>query len=270
MNKQINLNDYLGVFKTKAGACFPGDRAIFRGKELHKDFYHADWMELFVFGITQKRLSARQVKILHALWVYTSYPDARLWNNRVAALAGTARSSGALGISAAIAVSEATIYGWQAAYEAADFLERAKALQDKGKLLADVIKEELAVRPRIRGWGRPVGALQEDERIPVMLKRMEEEGEPQGEYLRLAFAIEKELSAMSSRPLLTTFATVFMAVSLDVGMSAREAYLFLLPCFLAGMPPCYQEACEKPEGATFVLPCSQLKYSGPARRNWSG
>ena len=56
-----------------------------------------------------------------AIWTHTSYPDARLWNNRVAALAGTARSTGTLGIAAALAVSEAKIYGGAHNLRAANF-----------------------------------------------------------------------------------------------------------------------------------------------------
>ena len=59
-----------------------------------------NWVELYAFGITGLRLSPPQVKVLNALFVLTSYPDPRLWNNRVAALAGSARSTGALGVAA--------------------------------------------------------------------------------------------------------------------------------------------------------------------------
>ena len=32
--------------------------------------------------------------------------------------------------------------------------------------------------------------------------------------------------------------------------------------FLAGMPPCYLDAAEKPEGQLFPLPCRMLSYEG--------
>jgi citrate synthase len=58
------------------------------------------------------------------------------------------------------------------------------------------------------------------------------------------------------------------ALCADFGMSPREYYFFGLPVFLAGMPPCYLDAAEKPEGQLFPLPCRVMQYEGVARRRW--
>src|SRR5437899_2981488 len=100
-----------GRLRTRVGGAFVGERVVFRGHDLHADLRALDWLELYVFGITGRRFTPPQLELLHAIWVYTSYPDARIWNNRVAALAGSARSTPALGMAAAIAVSEASLYG---------------------------------------------------------------------------------------------------------------------------------------------------------------
>ena len=121
-----------GRLKTAVGACYPGSHANFRGYDVHADLRGMDWVELYVFGITGRRFSKAQVQLMHAIWVYTSYPDARLWNNRVAALATSARSSSNLGMAAAIALSEATVYGGRAGFQSMDFLLRAKAAVDAG------------------------------------------------------------------------------------------------------------------------------------------
>jgi hypothetical protein len=267
MNKPETLLEFEGPLRTRMGACFPGQRTVFRGHDLHADLKDLDWIELYVFGITGKRFSPQQVKVLHALWTYTSYPDARLWNNRVAALAGSARSTGALGVSAAIAVSEASIYGWQPEMAAADFLFRARQRMDAGEDLLDILQQELEQHKRILGYGRPVATLQVDERIPALLACMEREGVEQGAYLKLAFDIEKGLGQLGRR-LPINYAGVVVAVPLDMGFTPRECYMFVLPSFMAGMPPCYIEATERPEGATFALRCSQVSYDGPQRRSW--
>lgn len=267
MSGPETLEAYEGPLRTKVGACFPGERAVFRGHDLHADLKDMDWVELYVFGITGRRFSPQQIKVLHALWTFTSYPDPRLWNNRVAALAGSARSTGALGIAAAIAVSEASIYGWQPEIAAADFLVRARTKMKTGESLQEVLQQELQQHRRILGYGRPVATLQVDERIPAILARMEHEQIAQGPYLQLAFEIERGLVQMG-RKLPINYAAVIVAIPLDMGFSPRECYLFLQPSFLAGMPPCYLEATERPEGTTFFLRCSQLHYEGPALRRW--
>ncbi|AIY42263.1 hypothetical protein LT85_3105 [Collimonas arenae] len=240
---------------------------MFRGHDLHADLKDMDWIELYTFGITGRRFSPQQISVLHALWTYTSYPDPRLWNNRVAALAGSARSTGALGIAAAIAVSEASIYGWQPEIAAADFLVRAYNRTQAGEALQVVLTQELQQHRRILGYGRPVATLQVDERIPAILAHMGREQIEQGPYLQLAFDIERGLLQMG-RQLPINYAAVVVAIPLDMGLSPRECYLFLQPSFMAGMPPCYMEASERPEGATFPLRCTQLCYEGPGRRRW--
>jgi hypothetical protein len=89
----------------------------------------------------------------------------------------------------------------------------------------------------------------------------------QGRYLRLAFDVERGLLEIGKR-LPINYAAVTVAIALDFGLSPRECYMFQLPSFQAGMPPCYIEGVERPEGATFAMRCSQLRYHGPARRKW--
>ena len=96
----MTLHAHLAPLPTRMGQAFVGQRAVFRGHDLHADLKDMDWVELYVFGLTGRRFEPAQVRMLHALWVHTSYPDPRIWNNRVAALAGSARSTGNLGIAA--------------------------------------------------------------------------------------------------------------------------------------------------------------------------
>ncbi|QNM98242.1 hypothetical protein [Chitinimonas koreensis] len=267
MSGPATLAQHNGPFRTQAGACFPGDRAVFRGHDLHADLRDIDWMELYLFGITGRRIEPRQREVLHVLWTCTSYPDARLWNNRVAALVGAGRGTGAMAIGAAIAVSEAAIYGWQPEFTAADFLHRARRRVDAGETLEAVVKEELARHRLLLGYGRPVATLEVDERITVVVELLEKLGLGVGPHLALAFEVERTLLALGRR-LPINYAAAIAAVSLDLGLSPRECYLFFLPSFMAGMPPCYQEAAAKPEGATFALRCAQIDYTGPAKRDW--
>lgn len=256
-----------GPLHSEAGGCFPGERAVFRSHNLLTDLAHVDWMDLYLFGITGRRHTPAQLRLLHAMWVCTSYPDARLWNNRVAALAGSARSTGVLGISAALATSEATAYGRQVGLAIADFLVRARAAILAGQSLEAVIADELSTSRIIGGYGRPVARTSADERISVVLALAKQEGLADGEYVKLAFAIEDIL--LAKRPYLRmNYAAVAAALALDMGLSPREHYLYMFPAFLAGMPPCYSEAVGRPELATFPVRCSALHYEGPPNRKW--
>lgn len=261
------LEAFEGPLKAGVGGCFPGERAVFRGHDLHADLKDLDWMDLYMFGITGRRLTPSQARLLHAVWVCTSYPDARLWNNRIAALAGSARSTGVLGIAAAIAVSEAAIYGRQVDIAIADFLARSKRAVESGKRLADLVQEELRTNRSIGGYGRPVAKSAADERNNVILEAARREGLADGPHLKLAFEIEAILLTGRWR-MRMNYAALVAALLLDIGISPREYYLYLVPAFLAGMPPCFIDAAARPELATFPLRCAALSYEGPPRRKW--
>jgi Citrate synthase, C-terminal domain len=251
---------------SEVGGWFPGQRTVFRGKDLHHDLADLDWMELYVYGITGRRFSPVEVKMLHRIWTYTSYPDARLWNNRVAAVAGSARSTGSLAISAAMAVSEASIYGGRPVIRCIDFLQRTKRkLETGGENIVDIVKWEIGNFRSIAGYGRPIVGV--DERIAPMMKLAKELGMDQRPFVRLAFDVERALLEGRYR-LRMNFAALAAALVADMGFSAREYYLYVIPCFVAGMLPCFIEASAKPEGSFLPLPCERVRYEGASERAW--
>jgi len=259
------LHDSVGGFASRMGQAFVGTRAMFRGHDLHAELKDMDWMELYVFGITGRRFTAAQLRMLHALWVYTSYPDARIWNNRVAALAGSARSTGNLGMAAALAVSEATIYGRGIDVRAIDFLARTQGRMQRGDALADCVREELQSQRGIAGYGRPIA--NGDERIAPLMSLARELGLAEGAHVRLAFEVERVLLEGRWRWRMN-YGALSAAMAADFGMSTREYYLFSGPAFLAGMQPCFIEASERVEGTLFPLACEHVRYEGPAARAW--
>lgn len=265
MNGPQLLEQHVGRLVTSAGAIFPGERAVFRGHDLHASLNNLDWLELYIFGITGHRYTPQQIYVIHALWRSTSYPDARLWNNRVGALAGTVRSTGSLGIAAALAVSEAQIYGRGVDMRAIEFLIRTKTQVDAGTNLEELVRAELKHKRGIAGYGRPIVAA--DERIVPMMKLVIEQGLEDGPHLKLAFEVEKILLEGRWR-MRMNYAALAAALAADCGLSTRDYYFFGFPAFLAGMPPCYLEAAKKPEGLLFPLPCRIMLYEGVARRRW--
>jgi len=265
VNGPQRLGEHVGKLVTSAGAFFPGVRAVFRGHDLHASLNDLDWLGLYLFGITGRRYTPQQMRVLHAMCTFTSYPDARLWNNRVAALAGTARSTGTLGIAAALAVSEAQLYGRGVDLRASEFLNRARTQVDAGVDLAELVRAELKQKRGIAGYGRPITSG--DERMAPMLALAHETGLDRGPHLKLAFEVEKILLAGRWR-LHMNYAALTAALCADFGMSPSEYFFSSMPAFLAGMPPCYLDAAEKSEGQLFPLPCRMISYEGVKRRRW--
>lgn len=259
------LQKHVGVLKSRMGTFYPGSHVIFRGHDLHTELKEMDWIEIYFFGITGRRLTKEQLRLMHSIWTYTSYPDVRLWNNRVAALAGSSRSTGTLGLSAALAVSEASIYGGGILNRAIDFFIRTQKIVESGGDLVECISKELAEYRSIGGYGRPL--VNGDERIPPLLALAKDLGLDQGPYLRLAFAVEEKLLKGRWRMKMNYVALVAALVA-DMGLSTRDCYLFLFPVFLAGMPPGFIEASERTEGTLYPVSCADVLYEGQSRRTW--
>ncbi|MFT3856072.1 MAG: citrate/2-methylcitrate synthase [Aquabacterium sp.] len=251
---------------TRVGAAFPGSRAVFRGHDLHRDLKDMDWLALCAFGIFGRHVPADQLKLFSSVWVWTSYPDARLWNNRIAALAGSTRSTPSLAISAGQAITEATIFGRGNEFRAHDFfLKTRKALAETGIPLAEYMTRFLTEGGRLAGYGRPISSV--DERMPLTLDMARRLGLADGPHLALAFEIDAYMVA-TQRPLRMNLSALLSAFAADFGWSPREFNLLMYTCFLAGMYPCYLEAADQPPQALFAVRCEDVVYEGTAPRAW--
>lgn len=259
------LRQRVGTLKSRMGGVVPGSHAAIRGVDLHTTFKDAEWMDIYMFGITGRRFSPAELALLQSIWTYTSYPDARIWNNRVAALAGSARSTGSLGLAAALAVSEGAVFGRGIDIRAIAFLIDTASALERGGNLADCVRQELDLHRSIPGFGRPLTS--KDERIAPITDRARELGLDRGPHTELAFQVDDYLVSSRMR-IRINYAAVAAGFAADLGLSPREYYLYLFPAFLAGMSPCYIESAGQPEGALLPISCEDVVYVGQKRRSW--
>jgi len=250
---------------TSMGAWFAGERVVFRGRDLHHQLRDMSWMELYLFSITDREFTEDQLKILNAIWTFTSYPDPRIWPNRIAALAGTARSTPPLAMISAMAVSEAELYGHGPNIRALDFYLRLQRALDEGIDITYFVKIELQERKTINGYGRPV--VKVDERVPHFFKLLKELYMESGECVQLALKVEKLLQT-DRQGLFLNAVGLSAAIAADLGLTVQQYHVFMIPSFLAGMAPCYLDAVNKPEATFYPLRCTKICYEGIASRKW--
>jgi hypothetical protein len=260
------LLDAENNWETDLGAWFPGERVVFRGKDLFQELGDSSWMGLLLFGITGREFNEKQIRLFEGIWtISTSYPDPRLWNNRIAALAATSRSTGSLGISAATAASEADIYGQKPMVKIIDFLFRAKKKLEQGVELIEIIETETHTH-KIFGFGRPL--ISSDERIQPLLHLVNKLGYGKGVYIDLLFQIEKIL--LEGRLHLNmNIAALDAALAADQGLTTNQFYKYMLLCFSVGQLTCSADSFSKPAGSFFPLRCRRIRYEGRPRRSWS-
>ena len=265
MNGPELLQQRVGHLRSRVGALLPSRRIAFREADLHADLEGCSWMDVYLYGITGRRFDAAQLELLEAMWVITSYPDARIWNNRVAALAGSSRSTSSLALGAGLAVSEAHIYGRGNEMQAVDFFIRTHRALVAGASLEDCIAQEIATHRRVAGYGRPV--LDGDERIAPIMALARSLGLADGPHVALAGEVEKAL-ARGGRELSLNYGGLISAFGADLGFTPQEFCLFTFPVFLAGMAPVFVEASERTEGSLFPIPTTHVRYTGKAPRPW--
>ncbi|MGB5098188.1 MAG: hypothetical protein WBN82_09805 [Porticoccaceae bacterium] len=251
---------------TAMGAWFPEGRVVLRGKDVLNDLGHRRWMEHFVYAITGRE-SPSLARLIEGIWAIScSYPDPRLWNNRVAALAGTARSTGVLAVSSAVAVTEATLYGLRPIKGAMDFFYRADRKLTDGHSLSQIIREELRNHRVVSGFGRPL--VSDDERIRPLLRFARTLDADNGHYVQLAFQVH-EILKNSRYKYQINVAALAAAILADQGLSTDELYHLATLAFVAGMFPCYIDAREKLEGTFFPLRTARIDYKGAPERRWN-
>lgn len=253
-------------WNTRMGLVFPGERVVFRGKDLFHELKDMRWMELLLFGITGRRFDEKQVRLFEGIWVLcTSYPDPRIWNNRAASLAGTARSTTTLAVSAAISLSEAVIYGRRPDIRAIDFLQKLMRDRNDGKDIDNIVLTEMNKYRGIPGYSRPI--VNDDERIIPLTNLAQELGYGDMPYISLGFNVQNILIRNKYRMKMNV-AALAAAVASDQGLSPIEYYQYLVVCFSGGMFPCFIEATSKVEGGFLPLRCDRIAYEGAPTRNW--
>ena len=265
--KKSRLLKYEGCWQTKIGGMLLGQQQVLvRGRDLFSELDEFSWQQFLLFAVTGREFTSEVVMFLERLLALCiNYPDPRIWNNRVAALAGTVGSTATLANSAAIAATEAKIFGGQSNLTASQFIHEALIKVQAGEDLEFIVRTELEKNRAVAGYGRPV--LDKDERIEHAQRLMQEFAIVQGDHCRLAYQVERIL-ASGRWQYQMNINGLMAAVTADLGISAKEYYLWLVNGYSAGIIACYIDAESKQEGALFPLRCERINYTGASYRDW--
>ncbi|HET9958746.1 MAG TPA: hypothetical protein VFQ61_29840 [Polyangiaceae bacterium] len=225
--------------ETSAGIAELGGRVVVWGRDLHHECLDFSFVQYLLFSVTGREFSVSQARVFERLWISTGYADARIWCNRIAAYMGSARVPPSLSMCAAIAASNSVGYGFGALRDAyAVQLEIPENSAEREAWLAAVFAD----RRVLAGYGRPIH--NGDERIPVALHILTEEGVSAGPALRRAFWLHFRLR--ERKGIQMNIAAVFAAIGADFGLDAREFEQFMLLMLTPGYSAVYADQRERP------------------------
>lgn len=264
---------------TDMGAWMPAKGAVLRGRNIFTDMADTSWMGYLMFIITGRDFSPEQIRLFEGMWcLAANFPDPRLWNNRMAALAATARSTASLGVASGIATSDSIVFGMRPGLASFNFLTDLQRRRVQGESLDAMLQAALSApvkgKPssgknrqvaRVPGYGRPIDAR--DERLAPLRALAHRLGLDQGPHLALADQIEQSLASLG-RPLKMNAVTVIGSLCADQDLTPKQYYHYLILIFSAGMVACALDGINQPEGAFFPLRCDHIHYVGAPPRRW--
>lgn len=228
------------AIRTRAGVVLLGQQVVVHGKDLHHDCLELGFVHYLLFAVTGRMFEPGQVRVLEQLWVATGYPDSRLWCNRIAGYLGSARVDPGYALSACIAATNSTVYGFGAMRGA--YAVQAALPLDKQQRRA-WLDAALEGDEAICGYGRPLHG--HDERIAVALHSLASAGLRAGPALQRAFWLHRRLLEKKGVEI-NTFA-IWAAIAIDFGIGPEEFESFMLLLFAPGYMAVYAEQRSQPE-----------------------
>lgn len=257
---------YRGTIRTSIGKWLGGEDVIVRGHRLLDDLLpQLSLMQLQVLNITGRLVEAPLAQWLEKSFFMVSYPDARIWCNQIAALAGANGASPVAAATAACLGADSRAYGSsQTQWLAMSTLRQLLLDHQAGRTLAELvarfpIKHGL---PAIMGFARP--ANKTDERLGPMRKLTQQLRFSPGPHQIFAGQLAEWLKEEFGADL--NIAGFMAAFLLDQGFTPEEIYQLRALAVANGAMACYGDRLGKPEGTFLPQRCGDVAYTGPEIR----
>lgn len=225
----------------------------------------ASYMQVVVLNATGRLPSKALADWIEAIHICLSWPDPRIWCNRIGALAGSSRTSSVAASCLGVLAAESTSYGIKPLISGVEFIEHAYAQITQGISVEVFITEETKKhggKPHLMGYARPIA--KGDERIPAMKRVAENLGFPIGEHLALAYKIESTLNTKFDESMnINGYMSAFLV---DQGFTATEVYRTFSALVVSGVTACYADTADRIAGGFSPLKTSDVTYKGAALR----
>ncbi|MBT8140113.1 MAG: hypothetical protein KJP25_10110 [Gammaproteobacteria bacterium] len=271
MNKVVEaLDRERGRLRNRRSGWVIGEGVFAHGHNYTGDFFREKtFLHALILNATGRMPEDRFCTWVGACHLCMSWPDPRIWCNTVASLAASARTSPMTATIAALAASQSSLYGTITLVGGIEFIEAALRARKAGESIEQILPalaQRVKGRWHIPGYLRPIA--DGDERITLMLELAESLGYEHGEHLQLALEIERYLLETDGQSMnFAGYASAFLA---DNGISVQEGQQIFAAVVSSGATACYAEDIAKPAGHFLPLRCSDIEYSGPARRELPG
>lgn len=266
MNNYKPWDKFHGRIVSQRGGWKVGEGVKCGDFDMMKDLVgKVSYMQVIVLNATGRLPSKALADWIEAVHICLSWPDPRIWCNRIGALAGSSRATCIAGSNLGVLASESTSYGTKTLIGGVEFIQDVFKHVSQGITVEDFIDEEVkkyAGKPYLMGYVRPIA--KGDERIPAMEAVTKKLGFDVGEHLSLAYQVEKVVNEKFDETMnINGYMSAFLS---DQGYSAQEVYRMFSSFVVSGVTACYTDTADRIEGGFSPLKTSDISYKGAAFR----
>jgi citrate synthase len=223
-------------------------------------------MQVVILNATGKLASKNMAEWFEAVQICMSWPDPRIWCNRIGALGATAGTETVGSVCAGLLAADSRSYGVRTLGESMDLIARVYSYTDQGGSVEDFVKEEVKAsggKPYLIGFARPVA--KGDERISVLERLSKKLGFEHGPHLALAYQIESVLNrdfgeAMNISGYISAFAS-------DHGYSSVDVRRIFSIGVSSGISASHVDYADREQGAFAPLQVCDINYLGQPKRS---
>lgn len=254
------------TIRSHVGGWRQGQDVHIRGYRLFGDLLgRASFMQLLILNATGRHVERNLADWMEASFMCLSWPDLRIWCNRIGALAGTFRTSVTAGTVAGVLGADSRMYAGSRNYlKGMAFISEALRAYRAGDSVEEIISRCRVVegKPIAMGYVRPVSGR--DERVEPMSRLSTALGFEVGPHRALAMQISSYLDMHHGEGInIGGFTCAFLA---DQGFTPEEVYRIRCLVVSSGVTACYVNAADRPPESYLPMRCDDVLYTGPGPR----
>lgn len=260
-------DDCRGKIKSKKGGWRIGVGVESHGYDLINELVgHFSYMQVVVLNATGNMPSKSLADWIEAMHICLSWPDSRIWCNRIGALGGAVGASPISSVCSGTMAADSRVYGISPIVDGVKFIQRARHEIELRNItvekFVDSEVEKIGDKPYLMGYARPVA--KGDERISAMERVSNELGFKAGPHLTLAYKIEQVLAKRFDETMnINGYGSAFMA---DQNMSPVEIYRIFSVMVASGVAACFVDNADNERGLFAPMRVTDIRYEGRVAR----
>lgn len=263
----IDYDRYRGTIFSRKGGWRVGVGIETHGYSLLDDIHgKCSLFQVMIMNVTGKLPERRLADMVEGLFICSSWPDARIWCNKLGAFSAATRTSATAAIAAGGLAGDSKLYGAGAGRAIDAFINSAyQHINVEKWSVGDFIETYAYKYGKLQapGFARPLA--KGDERVVAMRHHANELGYSTGPFESLANLVEDYLSAKEGEGL--NSAGYFVVFMKDQGFTIEQIMGIGAWAISTGVYASYFEYIDQAPEVFLPLKVDDIDYAGPAIRD---